>query len=413
VDLPQNYFEDLGRAALRFAAAAALLTALYFALRRRLTRDHLARAFRGALLLLVYVIVSAVVLDAFMTRWGFRGDAPNHGFTRMLEHAADRPFVYRVLSPAVVNAGAALVPADVRTRSQGWLLERSPLLAYRAPFERWDPDKALKWHVAYAYLFASLLLALLAARGLTRSVIPGSKLFADYAPAVALLLLPLTFLRGGYFYDFPELAFLFGATLFAARGRVAAFALVYPLAILNKESDILLILTWLAFATSTRPWRSLRIAAGTQLAIGVAVVVALRIAFRDAGGGATQAWFPMNLLFFLSPEWYAKFFTPFAPLIPIPRGINLFSLALLAFLTAWRWSEKPAALRRLLLWNAVPTLPLYLLFGFLDEIRALSLLFPAIYLHGCWTLRDVYAANEPPPGGAVPEARASGRQKKR
>ncbi|MBW2400542.1 MAG: hypothetical protein JRG80_14870 [Deltaproteobacteria bacterium] len=395
MELPQNYFDDLGRAALRFAGVTALLTALYFALRAHLKRDRLARAFRWSLLALIYVIVSAVVLNAFMTRWGFRGDASNHGFVQMLEHEAHRPFSYRVLSPAIVNAGAALVPGQLRARWQPWLLEKSPLLRYRAPYESWNPDKALKWHVAYGYLFACLLAALFAARALTRTSISASPLFADYAPALALLLLPLTFLRGGYFYDFPELAFLFGCTLFAAKGRWTAFAILYPLAILNKESNILLVVTFLAFAASRLPRRRLLIHAGSQFAVGVLLVATVRFVFRDAGGGAAQPWFPLNVLFFLSPEWYAKFFTPFAPLIPIPRGINVFSLALLAFMVAWRWPAKPTPLRRLLLANAAITLPLYLLFGFLDEIRALSLLFPALFLHGCWALNDVYRENEP------------------
>jgi hypothetical protein len=394
VELPQNYFDDLGRAALRFAGVSALLTALYFAFRARLSRDRLARAFRGSLLLLIYVIVSAVVLNAFMTRWGFRGDAANHGFVQMLEHDAHRPFSYRVLSPAVVNAGAALVPGHVRARWQPWLLEKSPLLRYRAPYESWNPDKALKWHIAYGYLFACLLAALFAARALTRTSIPTSSLFADYAPALALLLLPLTFLRGGYFYDFPELAFLFGCTLFAAQGRWTAFAILYPLAILNKESNLLLVLSFLAFAASRLPRRTLLMHAGGQFAVAVVLVAIVRFAFRDAGGGATQPWFPLNVLFFLSPEWYAKFFTPFAPLIPIPRGVNAFSLALVAFLIAWRWHDKPIELRRLLLANAAIALPLYLLFGFLDEIRALSLLFPALFLHACWTIDDVYRKHD-------------------
>ena len=103
-----------------------------------------------------------------------------------------------------------------------------------------------------------------------------------------------------------------------------------------------------------------------------------------------------NVLFFLSPEWYAKFFSPYAPLIPLPRGINLISLALLAFVVLWRWPQKPLEVRRLFLLTSAVSLPLYLLFGFLDEIRALSLVFPAIYLLGCHTIDDLYRR-----GGAI------------
>lgn len=394
MELPPNYFEDLASAAARFALAAAVLAAAFFTLRRRLTSGRLAAAFRWTLLSLVYVIVAAVVLDAFMGKWGFRGDAPNHGFVPMLEHTAERPFVYRVLSPAVVNTAADLVPATALRAWMPWLMRETPLLRYRAPFESWSPEKALKWHVAYAYLFACLLAALFAARGLTRASVPATPLFADYAPAVALLLLPLTFLRGGYFYDFPELMFLFACSLCAATGRTLPYYALFVLAILNKESNALIVTIFTAFTASRLPRRQWLTHAACQLAIGAALVIALRFVFRDAGGGATQPWFPLNVLFFLSPEWYAKFFAPYAPLIPVPRGINLISLALVAFAVLWHWPARPPELRRLFLLSAGVTFPLYLLFGFLDEIRALSLVFPAIYLLACHTLADLYSRGE-------------------
>jgi hypothetical protein len=390
VELPPNYFEDLARAALRFAVTAAVLAAAFFAFRRRLDPERLATAFRWAFLTLVYVIVAAVVLDAFMERWGFRGDAPNHGFVHMLDHTAHQPFVYRVLSPTVVNVGAALVPATAQRSWRPWLLRETPLLRYRAPFESWNPDKALKWHIAYGYLFLCLVAALFAVRALTRAVTPVTPLFADFAPAVALLLLPLTFLRGGYFYDFPELLFLFLCTLCAATARWLPYYALFVLAILNKESNVLIVMIFAAFAASRLPRRQWLTHVACQVAVGAVLVAALRVAFRDAGGGATQAWFPLNVLFFLSPEWYAKFFAPYAPLIPVPRGINGISLALVAFAVLWRWREKPLEFRRLFLLSAAVTFPLYVLFGFLDEIRALSLVFPAIYLLGCHTVDDLY-----------------------
>lgn len=402
MELPPHYFEDLGRAALRFTACAALLVAAAFALRRRLDRQRLAATFRWVFLTLVYTVVAAVVLNAFMTRWGFRGDAPNHGFVHLLDHTAHRPFVYRVLSPAVVNAAASLVPEAAKSAWKPWLLRETPLLRYRAPYESWNPDKALKWHVAYGYLFLCLMAALFAARSLARAVTPVSALFSDYAPAVALLLLPLTFLRGGYLYDFSELMFLFLCTLCASRGRWLLYYVLFILAVLNKESNVLVAAIFVAFAASRLPPRQWLGHVACQLAIGAALIAALHVVFRDAGGGSTQAWFPLNVLFLLSPEWYAKFFSPYAPLVPLPRGINLISLALLAFIALWRWQQKPLEVRRLFLLTGAATLPLYVLFGFLDEIRALSLVFPAIYLLGCHTLDDLYRR-----GGAI-ESSGSG-----
>jgi len=72
------------------------------------------------------------------------------------------------------------------------------------------------------------------------------------------------------------------------------------------------------------------------------------------------------------------------------------AVVLNAFIALWRWQQKPLEVRRLFLLTGATTLPLYVLFGFLDEIQALSLVFPAIYLLGCHTLDDLYRR-----GGAI------------
>ena len=110
MDLGENYFLLLGQYLLEFVVALVLLAGLYFLTRRWISKELLARAFRWGMLSLIYVSVSAFALDAFMAKWGFRGETSPFGFERMLDHTAERPYVYRVLSGEVIKRAARLIP---------------------------------------------------------------------------------------------------------------------------------------------------------------------------------------------------------------------------------------------------------------------------------------------------------------
>lgn len=390
MDLQENYFPLLGQYVLEFVVALVLVAGVYFLTRRWISKDLVARAFRWGMLSLIYVSVSAFALNAFMSTWGFRGEASPFGFERMLDHTAERPYVYRVLSGEVIKRAARLIPKHLSEERRRWLLEESPLLQYRRPGEGWSLEKSKHWHVAYFYLFLTLLAALFAARVLTHRVCDVTPLFADLAPAVAALFLPLTFHLGGYFYDFPELLLMLLCLLSLVKWRPLWFYPLFVIAILNKESNALLVTFFVALMWERLPRRQLLLHAAAQLGIGAAIVWLLRMAFLGSQGAQGLFFFPLNVLFWLRPASYVQFITPYAPLIPVPRGANLISLFLVAFLVLWEWRRKPAELKRLLLLPAVFVFPLFYVFGMMDEVRALSLLFPGLYLLGCHTVNDVY-----------------------
>jgi hypothetical protein len=395
----------IGGLALRFVALVAVGLIAWRLARPRLTPAHVARAFRLTLVTLLYVAVATSVLDLFMTRWGFMGDNRQRGLDVMLEHRAQRPFVYRVLAPEIIRRVSDVVQEGIDEAHGRWLVRDSPLRRYARPRERWDLAKAIHFHVGYLVLFASLLAAALAARALGASVYRAPPVFVDFAPAGALLLLPLTFVRAGYLYDFPELALLMLCTLCLARRHLAAYYVLFVLACLNKESSPLLVLYFAAFyaqRASRKVWLG-HVAA--QLLIGAVIVIGLRIGFRDAPGDA--AWFnlPANLIFLIHPQTYFGFAPVYGPLVPFPLPFNLLVLFLTGFAVLWRWSGKPLEVRRAVLLVGAFLLPVYLTFGFLDEVRALGLAFPALYLAGFHTVFDLYDRFLPT-AGQVPGAPA-------
>lgn len=373
---------------LGFAAMVFVLALLWRVARPRLDALVLGRLFRAGLVLLVYAAVSVTVLGIFMERWGLQGDHPGRGLDALVEHRGEKPFIYRVLAPELVGRIArALEAAPV---DEAWWVERSPLARYRRPGERWDAAKARRFHAAYGLLFASLLAALFAARALTRAALRPPPVYADFGPAIGGLLLPLTFLRSGYLYDFPDLAFVFGCTAAAAAGRRRLFYPLFVLACLDKESDVLLVAAFAAFAVGEIPTRRLLAHLGALAGLGAAVVLGLRVVFADAPGEAGWFFLPANVLWLLNPRPYFRFFEAYGPLVPFPRSVNLALLFGVGFAVLRRWSRKPVAVRRLLVYTAVPLLPLYALFGFTDEIRALAPLFPGIYLAGLHTVQTLY-----------------------
>lgn len=390
MDLPADYGSQLLAQALRMALVAAGLLAFFYASRRYWSAERVAAIFRWVFLGLVYVFVAALVLGGFMERWGFRGDNRAFGFERMLDHSAERPYVYRVLSPAIINAGAALLPDALVSGNEGWWQRGTPLRRFRKPGESWTLEKSVKWHVAYFYLFACLIGALLAARHLARVVCRAPPLFADFAPAVAALFLPLVFHLGAYLYDFPELLLMLLCLVALAHARSGWFYLLFLAAILNKESNVLLVVFFVAFQWDRLPWRRLLGHVAVQVAIGAMLLVSLRVLFSENGGATAFFSFPVNLVFWLTPSSYVTFFDSHAPLVPLPRGLNVVTLFTAGMLLFWAWDEKPREVRRLVVLSALVNLPLFLLFAALDELRNLSLMFPALYLAGCGTVLRVY-----------------------
>ena len=355
-------------------------------------QQAIASFLRWGLLLLVYVVVSAFVLDSFMSIWGFRGDSPRYGLEALLGRQSHRPFAYRVLSPTLIDAGVRLVPERVRAARRDWFLERSPLLRYRFANESWSLEKSVRWHVAYAYVFASLLALLFATRWLTGRTFPGRALFRDYAPAIGALLLPLSFHLGGYLYDFAELCLLTLAlgALLARNDRL--YYPVFVLAVLNKESDVLLAALFVAVHLGSMPRRRLAAHAACQALLGAALLAAVRWALRDHPGGPVEVWIGHNVGYWTDPASYVATFAPIAPLVRLPEPGNVALLLLVGAGLGWRWSEKPAAIRRLVVASLAITVPLLLLFAFENEIRgALYLAFPPIYLAACHTVLGLYA----------------------
>jgi len=340
-----------------------------------------ASVFSWGLLLLLYGCTAAYVLDAYMSNHAFEGSKGRSGFEAMLEFDSHRPFVYRILTPWLINQVAALVPDTISYGNEQWFTIDSPALQrYLQEGQELDVELGVKWHIAYGMLFGSLLATLFVARGTARLIFPRDRLLCDYGAAMALLMLPLTFHIGGYMYDFPELLLLSLCLYFLVSGRTVWFFVAFVAAVLNKESNVMLAAYYLAYRYGDMDRKQLMIQGLMLGALGLILVVGVRLVLRDNPGTGVEMRLWHNIEFWFRGRYLLGSFSPIAPLMRLPSPGSLVLMLLLVYGVFSNWRRKPAPLRRLVWVGMCTNIPLFLAFSYENEVRALAMLFPVFYL---------------------------------
>jgi hypothetical protein len=330
----------------------------------------------------VYAVIAAIVLHYFMESWGFRYDVRGCSFAEIVSFRSQRPFCFRVLMPLAINAIARLVPHSVILTNSEWLLHSSTLMAFekdRIAKGGWSLDLSVKYHIAYLLCYVAILVFMVLLRFLIVAIYRPSPCAATFGSAVFVLLLPLTYLNGGYLYDFPELTLcaLYLLAVFYERKFISV--IIFGLAVLNKESDVFLVIYFIAYMLCMKRSRTTLFVWGMAHAVlGTLIVIGIRYLFRNNGGNSVAYFFPQNLQFWTRFRSYLFFIAPFSPLIRMPRGPNVL---VIAFFT-WAFVSGRKQIPRWLALGFVAMLlvyfPLMLVWGFFDEIRVCGPLFPAM-----------------------------------
>lgn len=349
-------------------------------------------------LFFVYFIVSAVVLQLFMMEFGF-GDAKHTwlNFDRYLKHQANRPYVYRVLTPSIINTLTWLVPDVVRDRIEGAeSADNESALALKIrevkTIYNWRDGRTVERIVGNVFLFCNLFIILLLLRHITKQIYDFSPLVNDLAPVIALPFLAFSFLNSGFMYDFPEIALALACFALVLRGNWIAYYLCYVLACLNKETGVLILIYFLTLQVGRMPMKKVAVHAALHLAMGGAVVLSVRAAFADYPGSPVEFHLWENLRFLSSPRTFLQFTDNYALLIPVPRSYNVLNLALFLPLVFIGWKSKPHRIRIQFLAMVAVLTPLYIVWGVSDEIRVFYLTLPTLYLLCLHTIHGAGAA---------------------
>jgi hypothetical protein len=305
------------------------------------------------LALTVFVMVWTVSIGEGIDAY-YRSRLPD-----MVHGTAWRPYVTRALVPGLARAVGHAVPANFHT----------PL---------GDADHTLVILIMGASLFGFAY----ALRDLSLALFAGRPLAASVTAVVALSAVPLfLYPFSRQIYDFTTLWLVTLALACLARARWVAFAVVFVLATINKETSILLTAVF-AVHFLIVPQSMKRSTWLTLLTFQVVVFAMVRgvigYVFRHNDGGAVEIHlFDHNLHVLQHPLEMSK---------------RLWVLGAAVGVGAWGWRAKPALLRHALLVLVPALLAMGVTVGQLDEIRAYYELFPVVALLAADTTNQRWSA---------------------
>ena len=209
----------------------------------------------------------------------------------MVAGTAYRPYVYRALVPRATQALDALLPGAARAAADS-LMDRTPWLR-----ERWHwTTPHASWYVWTLVLqWLSLLLFAFAFERLAPALLGTSGALPALGAGVMLLLVPIHFGFQNFVYDFPQLALFTLALALLAERKWLKFEIALAVAVLNKETSLLLVAVFVIWAWRVLPGRQLAAHALAQLLIAAVVVLALRSLYAHNPGMAVEFHLQRNL----------------------------------------------------------------------------------------------------------------------
>ncbi len=335
--------------------------------------------------LVLFLLTSSASVNEFYRRTHFseahwRGASLRATFEGMINGTAYRPYVYRQLLPDFVNWLDRIIPDSVKTYfyHREMNLSTQYISALTTSTVAWDPHYFFRYLALYLCTYFSAFIAVCAMYLVCRALglpIPVSV----FASAIVILLVPYVMSGGGYFYDFPELAF-FALTFWAA--LKFDWYWMIPLVLLgtwNKESFLFFIATLYPILRQKSPRTHALVQTAALGMISAAVVLWLRWRFAANPGSTVYYWLPDEFSLLMHPR-YLILATREVYGIPMLMGTTIGPILMIVW-TVWRaWKHLPRAVQRHAQIATVINLPLYLLFVQPGKLRDLSMLYMTLLI---------------------------------
>ena len=338
-----------------------------------------ARLYYGICLFALFAVASAAAFSSFYEKWhfrepGVRGVDIGAEFGQMIDGTARRPYVYRQLLPYSANLLVRIVPIETISR-------RLPVRMkdrIKVAFDLQSKAFPVQYLIVYAETYLSALLAIFALYLICRELnLP--PVITVFTPVIFMLLFPLLGIKGGYFFDFPELFFLATAVWVALRFDWWYIIPIAALGTWNKESFLLFMFTLYPLLRRRHSRLTSLVGVAVLVAVCAGVYLPIRMHFAHNPGGTVELHFKEQVAFYLHPftmdTWIDRTYDLMFPALssPIPTLILIW--------TVWRaWRHLPAWLKRHAQIATAINVPLYLLFCQPGEFRDLSLLYISLFL---------------------------------
>jgi hypothetical protein len=283
----------------------------------------------------------------------------------MVSGTAYRPFVYRQLAPTAIGMVDKLLPARVKDKIEA-KFTTGGLHSDFARYMRWTPGQMTISVLAVGFVFGCLVGLMYALRWMSKLVYDCSPIMHDIAPILVVSTLPIFWWEHKYIYD-PSVMVLSTLAIGLTIARKPAwYYLVFALAVLNKETSLLLIPVF-AIISRHLGMSSKRLCGHIAIQMLIWISVCAWLHSRYGHNPGTSLEFHLldhNLaLVYLRSKLRSCLFVIFAFIVLRPG-----------------WMHVPLYIRRGFALTTVVLFVLTLLFGWIEEIRDFLELAPFIQL---------------------------------
>ena len=294
-------------------------------------------------------------------------------FHDMVQGNAYRPFVYRALFPTIVRTVSAAIPGSIHQYAEDFVIE-TPFIGNKFRLFNWEPEHSIEYFVAGLLMYLCFFGFSLLCKKLAEKTTPCSPVMLEILPFMALIGLPPFFRYEMYIYDPPQL-FLFTTMLYLMlTERFKMYLLLFPLAVFNKETSLLLIFQFVFYFRHRVRMNTLITYAGIQSIFYVSIKFALTIIFAENPGSFVE----FHLLDYNIPQLMEGYSFP-----------DVLAFISLIFLITFEFFRKNEFLR-LSISFVIPIFVLALLFGVIDEFRAYYEFYPSAFCLSCDTIFRFY-----------------------
>jgi hypothetical protein len=275
-------------------------------------------------------------------------------FGEMVYGESYRPFVCRALVPLTVRYITEITPPAVIDGLE-YLAQRKAIFIRMMTLAEMESYYVFEYLVYLVIAFICYFGFILVMRQFIKELYDFPDSVADIGAALALLFIPAFFRYCNYIYD-PATIFLFAlASLMIIKQKRVWFYVAFILAVMNKETSILLIAFFFIYEYKSMRKSHLTFHLFAQLVIWFSWRLMVTSIYADNIGGMLE--------FHLLDHNLTLYIRPMA--IVYMAVVYLLFFVLLKY----NWDKKPAVLRKGFWITFIPIAVLSFFFGFFDELR--------------------------------------------
>lgn len=309
----------------------------------------------------------------------------------MTEFEAYKPFQYRILLPVTIRAIEFLTPNSIEGKINDLtsnILENRVGSGDEVAENKSEKLTGYGYRIVIYFLIniSALFVFLITIKYLAGALNILPEKICDLIPFGMLIALPIYFNFGNFMYDFSHLFLFTLSLLFLYKQRWLKYVIVFSLALLNKETAVLLVIVFIVNHYRTLSRVTFYKLLGIQIGIFIVIKFVLYLVFLDNAGGTVEYHLAWNLNHMSHLKNYFDFETigkgmlfPVSLGIPLPRGLNIPMFVFILLVIAFNWREIPLFLRKSLAYIPVLFI-LGLTMGHINELRAYYDALPIVYL---------------------------------